>query len=222
MDWSWPAAFAAAPKIAAGLGVTLLATVLASVVALVLGLIFAVMLRSRLRPVAAATRWFVDFIRCTPLIVQLYVLFYILPDVGIFLTPLVAGVTGLGVHYASYLSEVYRSGIENVPKSQLEAARAINLTRSQTMLYVILPQAIPPMLPSIGNYILAMLKETPILSVITVVEIMMIARGISTATYRYLEPMTIVGFYFLLLSLPCAWAVRRLERRINDRPSVPT
>lgn len=214
MEWSWPAAASAAPKIAAGLGVTLMATLLASLVALGMGLVLALLARSRLRGVAALTRGLVDFIRCTPLIVQLYLLFYLLPDLGLYLSPLAAGVTGLGLHYAAYLSEVYRAGIDNVPRSQLEAAHAINLTRWQTMRYVILPQAIPPMLPSIGNYVLAMFKETPLLSVITLVEIMLIARGISTTTYRYLEPITIVGFYFLLLSLPCAWAIRRLERLI--------
>lgn len=215
MTWSWEFAFEIAPIIATGLWVTVIATFLGSCLALALGLVFALLARSPVRPLALGTRWLIDFIRGTPLLVQLYVLFFLMPDIGIYLAPLAAGIIGLGVHYAAYLCEVYRAGIENVPRGQWEAGRAINLTRWQIMWRIILPQAIPPMLPTIGNYILSMFKETPLLSVITVLEIMAIARGISTSTFRFLEPITIVGLYFLILSVPCAILLDKLEKRIN-------
>ncbi|APO69827.1 ectoine/hydroxyectoine ABC transporter permease protein EhuD 1 (plasmid) [Rhizobium gallicum] len=216
MNWDWSFALQAAPQIAAGMGITLISTGIGSLTAIILGLVFALLVRSRVILIRVPTRVVVDFIRGTPLLVQLFAIFYILPDIGILLQPLVAGVIGLGIHYAAYLSEVYRAGIDNIPLGQWEAGTAANLTRWQVMRYVILPQAIPVMLPTIGNYILSMFKETPLLSVITVVEMMSIAGGISTTTYRFLEPITIVGFYFLLLSLPCAMALQRMERWVKS------
>ncbi|RWN48882.1 ectoine/hydroxyectoine ABC transporter permease subunit EhuD [Mesorhizobium sp.] len=216
MEWDWQFALQSAPRIAGGIGITLIVTGLGSLLALVLGLVFALLARSRTVLISGLTRLLVDFIRGTPLLVQLYVMFYVLPDIGILLQPLLVGVIGLGVHYAAYLSEVYRAGIDNVSRGQWEAGTAINLSRWQVMQHVVLPQAIPPMLPTIGNYILSMFKETPLLSVITVVEMMAVARGISTTTYRFLEPITIVGLYFLLLSLPCAFALQRWERWIKS------
>ncbi|MDA4635977.1 ABC transporter permease subunit, partial [Escherichia coli] len=97
-----------------------------------------------------------DFIRGTPLLVQLYFIFYVLPDAGITLSPLVAGVIGLGLHYGTYTAEVYRGGIDNVARGQWEAARACNLSAFQTWTRIILPQALPPMIPALANYFIAM------------------------------------------------------------------
>src|SRR5690606_19322780 len=108
-------------------------------------LVFAVARRSQTRLVSRSFSFFVEFIRCTPLLVQLYFLFYILPDLGITLAPLTAGVIGLGLHYGSYTAEVYRAGIDNVSRGQWEAAKACNLNPMQTWTHVILPQAVPPM-----------------------------------------------------------------------------
>jgi polar amino acid transport system permease protein len=137
----------------------------------------------------------------------------VLPDIGILLPPMVAGVIGLGLHYSTYISEVYRSGIDNTPRGQWEAAKACNLTTVQTWRYVILPQALPPVIPALANYLVAMFKETPLLSAITVVEIMSRAKGMADFNYRYLEPMTMVGAFFLLVSLASALVLRGLERR---------
>jgi polar amino acid transport system permease protein len=122
-------------------------------------------------------------------------------------------VIGLGVHYATYTSEVYRAGIEGVPKGQWEAATALNLPTSRVWRSVVLPQAIPRVLPALGNYVIAMFKETPLLSAITVLEMLAAAKGLGNETFRYLEPLTMVGLLFLLVSLPASLSVRRLERR---------
>jgi polar amino acid transport system permease protein len=145
--------------------------------------------------------------------VQLYFIFYVLPDIGIRLSPLVAGVIGLGLHYATYTSEVYRAGIENVARGQWEAAKAANLTTHQTWIHVILPQAIPPMIPALANYFIAMFKETPLLSAITVLELMNQAKSIANSNYRYIEPMTLVGVFFLVISLISVVGLRWLEER---------
>ncbi len=154
-----------------------------------------------------------EFIRGTPLLVQLYVIFYVLPDIGILLPPLVAGVIGLGLHYGTYTAEVYRAGIENVPRGQWEAAKACNLTEQQTWTRIILPQALPPMIPALANYFIAMFKETPLLSAITVLELMNQAKSVANSSYRYIEPITLVGAFFLVISLISVVALRWLEHR---------
>jgi polar amino acid transport system permease protein len=216
MDWDWGFVAEILPLLLAGLRITILVTLLSAVVALVLGLGFAVLRRTRIRPLARATGFAVEFIRGTPLLVQLYVIFFVLPDAGIMLPPLAAGVIGLGLHYATYTAEVFRAGIENVPRGQWEAARATNLTPRQAWLHVILPQAIPPMIPALANYLIAMFKETPLLSAITVLELMNQARSVANSSYRYIEPMTLVGVFFLAISLVSVVALRWLERRYGS------
>jgi polar amino acid transport system permease protein len=140
-------------------------------------------------------------------------LFYVLPDIGILLSPLAAGVIGLGIHYSSYTAEVYRAGIDNISKGQWEAAKACNLTGVQTWVHVIIPQAIPPMIPVLANYIVMMFKESVLLSAITVLELMNVARSVANSYYRYLEPMTLVGVFFLLVSAPTVYLLKKLENR---------
>lgn len=215
MEWDWEFAISILPTLLKGLKITLLATFLGVIVAAVMGLVFALLRRSPNRVVSKATGFVVEFIRGTPLLVQLYFIFYVLPDAGVRLPPLAAGVLGMGLHYAAYFSEVYRAGIEAVPRGQWEAARAVNLTQRQTWVNIILPQAIPPMIPAMANYVLAMFKETPLLSAITVLELMGEARSVANSTYRYIEPMTLVGVFFLVVSIISVVGLRWLERRFG-------
>ncbi|HBD90816.1 MAG TPA: ectoine/hydroxyectoine ABC transporter permease subunit EhuD [Gemmobacter sp.] len=215
MEWDWAFVWQIMPTLLEGLKLTLLITLLASAVAMVLGLGFAILRRSSVAVVARGTGWFVEFIRGTPLLVQLYVIFYVLPDIGIRLPPLVAGVIGMGLHYATYTAEVYRGGIENVPRGQWEAAKATNLTARQAWLHVILPQAVPPMIPALANYLIAMFKETPLLSAITVLELMNQAKSVANSSYRYIEPMTMVGVFFLAISLVSVVILKWLEHRFG-------
>ena len=213
MEWDWDFAWSILPTLLSGFKVTLIATALGAVVAAVLGLAFAILRRSRNRALALCTGFVVEFIRGTPLLVQLYFIFYVLPDLGIRLPALAAGVLGMGLHYATYAAEVYRGGIESVPRGQWEAARATNLTPRQTWMHVILPQAVPPMIPAMANYLLAMFKETPLLSAITVLELMNQAKSVANSSYRYVEPMTLVGVIFLAISLVSVVILKALERR---------
>lgn len=217
MEWDWNVAMDVMPRLAAGLVVTVQATFVGAFLAYVLGLFIAILKMSRLGLVRAVTYWTSEFIRRTPLLVQLYFLFYVLPDIGIFLSPFLAGVIGLGLHFSTYTSEVFRAGIENVPKDQWDASRALNYSPVQTWKFVILPQAIPPMIPPLANYLIVMFKETPLLAAITVVELFNAANIYSNSHYKYLEPMTLVGAFFLLVSVPSAIAAIKLERRFSSR-----
>ena len=215
MEWDWEFVRQILPTLIEGVKITILATLLGSAVAAAVGLAIALLRRSDNRLVARTTGFVAEFIRGTPLLVQLYFIFYVLPDFGVLLPPLVAGVIGLGLHYGTYTAEVYRAGIDNVPSGQWEAAKACNLSARQTWMHVILPQAVPPMIPALANYFIAMFKETPLLSAITVLELMNQAKSVANSYYRYIEPMTLVGAFFLVISLFSVVFLRWLERRYS-------
>ncbi|MGI9000180.1 MAG: ectoine/hydroxyectoine ABC transporter permease subunit EhuD [Pseudonocardia sp.] len=215
IDWDWDYAIRILPALLGGLRVTVLATLLGSVLAFALGLVFAVVRRNRV-PVLNQLVWgFVELWRSTPLLVQAYLIFFVLPDVGVTLSPLTAGVLALGLHYACYTSEVYRAGIDAVPQGQWEAATALSLPTSRVWLGVVLPQAIPRVLPALGNNVISMFKEVPLLLAITVVEVVATARQITAGSFRPVEPFTMAGILFLLISYPAAILIRRLERRVG-------
>jgi len=215
MIFDWNYALSIMPRLAQGLVVTIEATALGMAVALTLGLALALARRSRFRLIAWPTGVLVEFVRSTPLLVQIYFLFYVLPDTGVRLSPLATGVLALGLHYAAYCSEVYRAGLESVPRGQWDAAIALNLGRWRTMRDVIIPQAIPPIVPALGNYLVAMFKDTPLLSAITVLELLQVAKLIGAESFRYIEPLTLVGAMFLVLSLVSAAAIRWVEGRLR-------
>lgn len=202
------------PIILIGLTVTLKAAAAGFAIALVLGLVFALLRRSRVRMISWPTALVVEFLRDTPLLVQLFFLYYVLPDFGIALPAFLTGALALGLQYAAYTSEVYRGGIEAVHHGQWEAATALNLTRMQTYRDIIIPQAIPRIVPAMGNYLVAMIKETPVLSVVTVLEMMGLANMIGERTFEYLVPLTLVGLIFLLLTIICSAGLSRLQRAL--------
>jgi polar amino acid transport system permease protein len=206
------------PALLRGLWVTVQATVLGFALALPLGLVWTLLRRSRWRLVRAVAGGWVEFVRSTPLLVQLFFLYYVLPKAGLSLSPLVTGVLALGLHYSAYTAEIYRAGLDGVPRGQWEAATALNLTPAQTMRRVILPQAIPPVIPALGNRLIALFKDSPLLLAITVPELLQRAKLIGAETFRYLEPVTLVGVLFLILSLLSAVLVRRLEDRFAGEP----
>jgi polar amino acid transport system permease protein len=184
-------------------------------IALVLGLVLAILRRSHLKPLSRGVGFVVEFIRSTPLLIQVYVLFYVLPVYGITMSALTAGTVGIALHYACYTSEVYRAGLNGVARGQWEAACTLSLSPWRTYSGVILPQAIRAVIPALGNYLVAMFKDTPVLSAITVVELMQQAKNIGSETFRYLEPITMAGLFFLLISVTFAQLVRRLEFRLR-------
>lgn len=214
MTWDFSFALQVLPTIAQGRGLTVLITLVGTVIAMILGLALAVLRRLCVRPVALLASAFVEFVRDTPLLVQVYFLdFVVMPAMGLNLDALVTGILAIGINYSAYTAEVYRAGIEAVPRGQWEASRALNLSAAHTWIAVILPQAVPKVIPALGNYLIAMFKDTPILSSIGVLEMLERAQILGSQTFRYLEPMTEVGLLFLLLSYPSSLVVRRLEAR---------
>lgn len=216
--WSWEYTWSILPRLLEVIPITLAATFAGFIISCLLGLPIALAKRSKRKWIALPVGAIAEFIRSTPLIIQLFVLVFVLPQgLGITLSPFVAGIVGLGIHYSTYLAEVYRSGIESIPRGQWEAARALNFRNNTTWLRIVLPQSIPPIIPVMGNYLIVMFKETPTLSAITVVELLMTAKEIGSASFKYLEALTLVGLIFFILSYPSALLVRALERRMKQK-----
>jgi len=215
--FDWQYAWHIMPQLLTASLNTLGITLLGFVIAIVLGLFMAIGRRSKRVWLSWPTTLVIEFIRSTPLLIQVYFLYYVLPNYGVSMTAMQVGVIGIGVHYACYIAEVYRGGLDAVPRAQWEAVTALNMGPYIAYRNIILPQALRPILPPLGNYLVAMLKDTPVLSAITVVEIMQQAKNIGSETFRYLEPITMVGLFFLTLSIVLAYLVRRLELRLELR-----
>ncbi|MDH2348372.1 ectoine/hydroxyectoine ABC transporter permease subunit EhuD [Bradyrhizobium sp. SSUT77] len=217
LEWSWSFAWEILPDLLAGALKTLAAVGIGYSIALVGGLILALLQRIRSQLVTAAVREFVEFIRSTPLLLQIYFVFFVGPQFGVQLSPWVSGLIAIGLYRSAYLSEIYRGGLEAVPAGQWEACAALNLSGRDTYFRIIIPQALPPAMAGMGNALIAIFKDTPMLSAIGVAELMHAATVVGTNSYRYLEPYTLVGVLFLLLSLPAAWVIRIFERWLRSR-----
>lgn len=209
-NWSWERAWDSLPFLLEGFKITLLATVLGFVLAAALGLVIAVVRHAGPKFVTVPLRMFTEFIRLTPLIVQLLFAYYLLPQ----FSALQIGITVLGIHYSTYMAEVYRAGIDAVPAGQWEAARALSLPSTRTWRAVVLPQAVRSTTPALGNYAISMFKDTPFLFAITVVEMVTAAQQYGARTFQYLEPITMAGIIFLLASYPTSILIRRLEKSL--------
>ena len=215
--WNWEFTFAILPRLLWATLNTLMAAGIGYGIALILGLIFALAQRTPWRGLTVSVRESVEFIRSTPLVLQIFFVFYVGPQFGVTLSPWIAGMIAIGLHYASYLSEVYRAGIDSVPRGQWEAAMSLSLSPYQTYSRIVIPQAIPAAFPGMGNYLVGIFKDTPMLSVIGVAELMHTANSIGSENYRFLEPFTMVGVIFLLISLPTASLLRRAEAKIREK-----
>lgn len=213
--WDWGFAVEILPELLRGLWVTVKLTAAGISLALIGGLGLALLRRSRRRLIRWPVGLVVEFVRGTPLLVQLFFLYFVLPDFGVVLSGFAVGVLGLAIHYACYTSETYRAGIESVDRGQWEAGTAINLSRIQTWRHVVLPQAIPWALPALGNYVVASLKDAPLAATVTVFGVLGAAQRIQAESFRGLEPRTIAGVLFLAVSVPASGAVRLLERRYS-------
>jgi polar amino acid transport system permease protein len=214
VKWDWSAVRDFMPQFWEGLLVTLQALTLGSLISFTLGLVWALLMRTPTRWVRWPVGVVTEFVRDTPLLVQLFFLFYVLPEWGIAASALTTGVVAVGLHYSTYTMQVYRAGIEAVPPGQWEAATALSLPVRRTWTAVILPQAVRRVVPALGNYVIAMLKDTPLLMTITVLEMLGTARLFSQEHFQFTEPLTVIGVAFVLISFPASLLVRALERRL--------
>lgn len=213
MNWDWQNVDDFMPLFWDGVWITLKALFFGTLIAFSLGMVWAIAQRSEKKWISWPVTVFTEFIRNTPLLVQLFFLFYVVPEWGPSMSPLVTGIVGLGLHYSTYTSEVYRAGIEGVPEGQWEAATALSLTKQRTWTAVILPQAVRRVIPALGNYVIVMLKESPQMAAIGALDMLGQAQGYSQATFTY-EAISIVGIAFIVIAYPASLLLRVLERRL--------
>ena len=214
-EWRWDFAIEILPQMLLATLNTILAAGIGYAIAAIVGLLFLLGQRTRIKLVNVINREIVEFIRSTPLLIQLFFVYFVLPQFGITLSAWVCGMITIGLHFGTYLSEVYRGALEGVPRTQWEACRALNFSTFYTYRKIVLPQAFPIAIPGMGNYLVGIFKDTPLLSTIGVAELFHAATAVGGYHYRYLEPYTIVGIIFLTLSIPAAIWIRKIEKNVN-------
>ncbi|KPU90198.1 amino acid ABC transporter permease [Variovorax paradoxus] len=203
------------PILLQGAVVTVQVTVLSFLLSSVLGLALALMKLSPVRAVSWTGAVIVNVIRGLPIIVQLFYIYFVLPEFGVQLTAFQAGVIGLGIAYSAYQAENFRAGIEAVDPGQREAAQAMGMRSALIMRRVILPQAFRIALPPYGNTLVMMLKDSSLVSTITVAEMTRAGQLIASSTFQNMTVYTLVALLYLLMSLPLVWGLRRLEARFG-------
>ncbi len=202
-----------APVLFKGLGVTVLLTLSALPLSLVLGLALAMARLSQVPALRAAALGFIGMVRGIPIIVQLFCVYFVLPELGINLVPFGAGVLGLGVAYSAYQAENFRAGFEAVDRHLLEAGRSLGMSERLIFRRVTLPLGLRTALPTFGNTTVMLLKDSSIASTITIAELTRAGQLLAISTFKNGEVYIMVGMLYLLASLPLAAAVRFLEKR---------
>jgi polar amino acid transport system permease protein len=210
------------PSLLHGAMLTIAVSLLAFGLALVLGLATGLARLSRLLPLRVVAACYIQFIRGTPLLLQLFFIYYVLPYVGIVLTPFVSGAMGLTLNYAAYMAEVFRSGIQAIPKGQSEAGQSVGMSRRLLMRRIILPQAFRIIIPSIGNFFVSIFKDSALVSVITMRDLMFSGQLLASATYKHFEIFAEVAVIYFLISYPTAKFVEWIEVKVDitKRPLV--
>jgi polar amino acid transport system substrate-binding protein len=209
------------PMLLQGAVTTLVISLVAMVFAVILGLGLATIRLFAPAPLAWVAMAYVEVIRGTPLLIQLYLLYYGLPTLGIKLTPMVAAIAGLALNYGAYEAENYRAGIRAIPKGQLEAAYALGMTRVQALIHVILPQAVRIALPSVTNDFIALFKDSSLVSVITMVELTKVYGMLASTTYDYIGLGLLTAAIYFAIGYPAARFANWLEHRLDvqNRPA---
>lgn len=199
------------PSLFKGAFVTIQLTVLSLIIGLVLGLILALFKISDMKILKYISAIYISAFRGTPLLVQLMIIYFALPELGLKFTAFESAIIGLSLNEAAYIAEIFRGGIQSVPKGQTEAAKAIGMNNFQAFRRIILPQAIKIALPPMGNSAIILLKNTSLAAVITVGELMHRGELLADTTFRTLEIYTMVAVIYWLLHYPLTLLVRHLE-----------
>lgn len=205
------------PILLNGAVVTVQVTIASFLLSSVIGLAFALMMVSNVRAIALIGISVVNVIRGLPIIVQLFYIYFVLPEFGVQLTALQAGIIGLGIAYSAYQAENFRAGIQAIQQGQIEAAESLGMRGPMIMRRVVLPQAFRIALPPYGNTLVMMLKDSSLVSTITVAEMTRAGQLIASSTFENMTVYTLVALLYLALSLPLSFALRRLEARIATR-----
>src|SRR6201994_1202675 len=204
------------PILLQGVWLTILVTFGSLILSTLLGMVWALMRVSRLRVLQLTSQGIVNAIRGIPIIVQLFYIYFVMPELGVTLTALQASIIGLGIAYSAYQAENFRAGIEAIDKGQIEASESLGMGWTLMMRRVVLPQAVKIILPPYGNIMIMMLKDSSQASTITVAELTMKGQLIASSTFKYTSVLTMVAVLYLVMSVPLILFVRWLERRRGE------
>ncbi len=203
------------PPLLEGARMTLALTAASFLLSVAVGLVVCLLKMSKVAALSRAATLYIEVIRGTPLLLQLFYIYYALPDVGIRLPAFEAGVAGLTLNFGAYLAELFRAGIQSIPKGQVEAARSTGLSPREVLRHVVLPQAVRVIFPALTNYALVMVKESSLVAVLSVRELMRAGELLASATFQTMKVYTLVGAIYLAVSYAMAVAFRRYERRLK-------
>jgi polar amino acid transport system permease protein len=205
------------PILMSGVALTIVVTIGSLLLSTVLGLVWAMMRVSGIRVLSMLSASLINVIRGIPIIVLLFYLYFVMPDLGVTLSALQAAILGLGIAYSAYQAENFRAGIEAIDKGQIEAAQAIGMGWWQTMRRVVLPQAVKIVLPPYGNVMIMMLKDSSQASTITVAELALQGKLIASSTFKNTSVFTLVALMYLTMSIPLILLVRHFEKRAGQK-----
>jgi len=201
------------PILMSGVALTIIVTIGSLLLSTVLGLIWAMMRVSGIKVLSMLSASLINVIRGIPIIVLLFYLYFVMPDLGVTLSALQAAILGLGIAYSAYQAENFRAGIEAIDKGQIEAAQTIGMGWWLTMRRVVLPQAVRIVLPPYGNVMIMMLKDSSQASTITVAELALQGKLIASSTFKNTSVFTLVALMYLTMSIPLILLVRHFEKR---------
>ena len=204
------------PILLQGVWLTIVVTVGSLVLSTLLGMVWALMRVSRLAVLQRTSAGIINGIRGIPIIVQLFYIYFVMPELGLTLTALQAAIIGLGIAYSAYQAENFRAGIEAIDKGQVEASESLGMSWPLMMRRVILPQAVKIILPPYGNIMIMMLKDSSQASTITVAELTMQGQLVASSTFKYTSVLTMVAVLYLVMSVPLILFVGWLERRMQQ------
>jgi His/Glu/Gln/Arg/opine family amino acid ABC transporter permease subunit len=205
------------PSLLQGLGVTIAFTVGALAIGLVIGLVIAICGLSRYSFLRLFARAYVDGIRGTPLLLQLFILYYALPSLGLKMTAVSAGLLGLGINTGAYLAEIFRAGIEAVPRAHVQAARSLGMSSWQTLIRIELPQSVGLVMPPFANEVISLVKSTSLISTIAIGELLRSGQIAVSITFAPFEIYMAVALLYLGLNLILSGLVRYLENRTGTQ-----
>ena len=203
------------PILLQGVWLTIVVTSGSLILSTLLGMVWALMRVSRVRALQQLARAIVNAIRGIPIIVQLFYIYFVMPELGVTLTALQASIIGLGIAYSAYQAENFRAGIEAIDKGQVEASESLGMGWALMMRRVVLPQAVKIILPPYGNIMIMMLKDSSQASTITVAELTLKGQLIAASTFKYTSVLTMVAVLYLVMSVPLILFVGWLERRMQ-------
>jgi polar amino acid transport system permease protein len=203
------------PALLEGAYLTITVSLLSFALATVIGLLVGIARISRLLPLRMLATPYVQFIRGTPLLLQLFFIYYVLPYGGIILSPFVSGLLGLTLNYSAYMAEVFRGGVLAIPKGQWEAGFSIGMSRRLLLRRIILPQALRIVIPALGNFFVSIFKDSALVSVVTMRDLMFSGQILAAATFKHFEIFAEVAAIYFLISYPTAKFVEYIEQRLD-------